>query len=365
MRAQERHLRQFGSFVRFCGFLGLVAALFCLVLSDVPARASVAVLVEQPYGGLSRINPAGHSAVYLDRVCAESPTKLRACQEGELGVVLSRYDGIDRYDWLAMPLVSYLYAVDSPEQIPETMDRAGEIQIRDAYRRAHLEAIAPDLADGKTPPGNWYELVGSSYDRTIYGFSVKTTPEQDEGLIAAFNDRKNIERYNGAFINCADFARVTINRFYPHAIRRNFIGDFGITSPKSVARGLAYYSAKHPETGLQVFVIPQVKGEIPRSHAIEGVSESLLKKYGVPLVVLSPTTTAAIFVAYISHDRFAMPKNAPTLDLREVEVRNVAVMKPAVPSGRTVLTKGRVAVPASTVLPATVPPVSTVNGVTE
>jgi hypothetical protein len=269
-------------------------------------------------------------------------------------VVISRYDGIGKYDWLAMPLVSYLYAVDTPEQIPETMDREGEIQIRDAYRRAHLLAIAPDVEDGKAPPGNWYELVGASYDRTIYGFSVKTTPEQDAGLIATFNDRKNVERYNGAFINCADFARVTINRFYPHAIRRNFIGDFGITSPKSVARGLAHYSVKHPETGLQVFVIPQVKGELPRSHAIQGVSESLLKKYGIPLVVLSPTTTAAIFVAYISHDRFAMPKDAPTLDLREAENHSVTVARPAGPSERSVLGKG-----------GSVAPVATANGVTE
>jgi len=339
MRAQERHLRQsdaraFGP-MSVCG--QLVASVCLLLLLSVSARASVAVLVEQPYGGLSKINPAGHSAVYLDHVCAESPVKLRPCREGEMGVVLSRYDGIDKYDWLAMPLVAYLYAVDSPDQIPETMDRAGEIQIRDRYRRAHLEEIAPDLADGKAPSGNWYELVGSAYDRTIYGFSVKTAPDQDAELIAVFNDRKNVERYNGAFINCADFARVTINRFYPHAIHRNFIGDFGITSPKSVARGLAHYAAKHPEAGLQVFVIPQVKGELPRSHPIEGVSESLLKKYGLPLVVLSPTTTAAILVAYISHDRFAMPKDAPKLDLHEAEIKNVPVPKPITPSGRVPL----------------------------
>ena len=334
---------------------GKIAASVCLLLLllSVSARASVAVLVEQPYGGLSRINPAGHSAIYLDHVCAETPVKLRACHEGEMGVVLSRYDDIDKYDWLAMPLVAYLYAVDSPDQIPEAMDRAGEIQIRDKYRRAHLEEIAPDLPDEKAPSGNWYELVGSAYDRTIYGFSVKTTPDQDAELIAVFNDRKNVERYNGAFINCADFARVTINRFYPHAIHRNFIGDFGITSPKSVARGLAHYAAKHPEAGLQVFVIPQVKGELPRSHPIEGVSESLLKKYGLPLVVLSPTTTAAILVAYISHDRFAMPKDAPKLDLHEAEIKSVPVSKPIVPSGRVPLT------PAS--VSTTTPP----GGVTE
>jgi hypothetical protein len=344
MRAQERHLWWSGLRAYSPGnaCARIVASVCLFLLLNVSARASVAVLVEQPYGGLSIINPAGHSAIYLDHVCAESPLKLRACREGELGVVLSRYDGIGKYDWLAMPLVSYLYAVDSPDQIPETMDRVGEVRIRDRYRRAHLEEIAPDLPDGKAPSGNWYELVGSAYDRTIYGFSVKTTPEQDAELIAIFNDRKNVERYNGAFINCADFARVTINRFYPHAIHRNFIGDFGITSPKSVARGLAHYAAKHPEAGLQVFVIPQVKGELPRSHSIQGVSESLLKKYGLPLVVLSPTTTAAILVAYISHDRFAMPKNAPELDLHEAEIKNMPTPKPVVTQGGVPLPSGNV-----------------------
>jgi hypothetical protein len=31
---------------------------------------------------------------------------------GENGVVLSQYRGVDGYDWLTMPLIPYLYAVD-------------------------------------------------------------------------------------------------------------------------------------------------------------------------------------------------------------------------------------------------------------
>jgi len=79
-------------------------------MAPVCARAAVAVLVEQPYGKLNLFNPGGHSAVYLDHVCAESPLKLRPCRPGELGMVISRYDGIGGYDWVAMPLV-----VISPE----------------------------------------------------------------------------------------------------------------------------------------------------------------------------------------------------------------------------------------------------------
>jgi hypothetical protein len=281
------------------------------------AHASVAVLLEQPYGKLGHFYPSGHSAVYLDHVCADGPTKLRMCSPGELGVVLSRYDGISDLDWIAMPLTAYLYSVDSPAKIPATMDKAGEIAIRDAYRRAHLETIAPDAADGAMPEGNWYELVGSAYDRTIYGFSMKTTAEQDEALIAEFNDRKNVQRYNGFFRNCADFSRTVINRFYPHAVRRNYIADLGMTSPKQVARGISHYAKKHPEAGLQVFMIPQVKGTLPRSHAAVDLAEGILKRYSIPLTVLSPETTAVVFLAYVGHGRFAMPKDAVVLDLQD------------------------------------------------
>ena len=310
MRAQARY-RRFGAPGKALAG-GVMAAVACAA-----AHASVAVLLEQPYGKLGKFDPAGHSAIYLDHVCAASPIELRPCREGELGVVISRYDGIGTYDWVAMPLMAYLYAVDSADEIPETMDKPSEVLLRDTYRRAHLETVAPDLADGSAPGGNWYELAGAAYDRAIYGFSVKSTAEQDAKLIADFNDHKNVERYNGLFNNCADFSRVTINKFYPHAVRRNFVADLWMTSPKAVARGLGHYGAKHPEAGMQVFMIPQVKGTLPRSHPAEDFAEGVLKRYSVPLVVLSPEATAVVFIAYVGHGRFSMPKDAKVLDLRE------------------------------------------------
>ena len=111
-------------------------------------------------------------------MCAASPIELRPCRPGELGVVISRYDAIDRRDWIAIPLVPYLCAVESPSG-PQTASRARVAQLRDLYRRHELESIAPDLPNGKAPEGNWYELVGSAYLRRIYGFSLATTPEQD------------------------------------------------------------------------------------------------------------------------------------------------------------------------------------------
>jgi hypothetical protein len=299
----------------------------------VGSQASVALLVEQPYGHLGTFDPGGHSAIYLDHVCAATPVKLRPCAPDELGVVISRYDGIQHLDWVAIPLMGYLYAVDSADEIPVAMDRQHEVALRDQYRRAHLESVAPDLADGRAPAGNWYELAGSAYDRAIYGFSVKSTPEQDAGLIAMFNDRRNVERYNGAFANCADFARVTINRFYPGAIRRNFVADFGVTSPKAVAKQLTKYAAQHPEVEFEVFKIPQVRGSLPRSHANEGVSEALVRHYGVPIVLVSPITAGLMLAAYVGGGRFEMPKHAPTMDVGLLEAEAKIMPAAVAPAG--------------------------------
>jgi hypothetical protein len=310
-------------------FRGALALAGVVCALPVAGHASITLLLEQPYGKLNLVDPGGHSAIYLDHICAASPTKLRPCEPGELGVVISRYDGIGAHDWLAMPLVPYLYAVDSVNEIPHTMSKLEVPKVRDAYRRAHLESVAPSLPNGDAPNSgefsNWYELVGASFDRTIYGFRVVTTQEQDEMLLAVFNDQKNdTERYNGIYRNCADFVRVAIDRVYPHAIRRNWIADLGVTSPKMAARGLAHYAAKHPEAKLDVFVIPQVAGDLPRSHGNTGVLEGVLKRYSLPLVLLSPHIEGVVLVSYVVHGRFSVPKNAPELDLTQMEAESMA-----------------------------------------
>ena len=83
---------------------------------------------------------------------------LRPCHDGEYGVVISRYHKIDGYDWLAIPLVPYLYAVDSPNDIPATVDKEQVAALRDAYRKQHLLDLAPDNRRGGSPKAsgtNW------------------------------------------------------------------------------------------------------------------------------------------------------------------------------------------------------------------
>ena len=172
------------------------------------ACASATLLLEEPYGKLGFFTATGHAAVYLSGVCADTPVVLRPCAPGETGIVLSRYDGVGGYDWVAIPLIPYLYAVERPEDVPLFADAKMTAFLRDRYRRKYLEDVAPDGEDGETPGGNWYELVGSSYDRAIYGFEIETTPEQDEALIQKLNSSPNQSHFHLVSRNCADFARM-------------------------------------------------------------------------------------------------------------------------------------------------------------
>jgi hypothetical protein len=308
--------------------------LFCLLAAAATyAHASVALFMEEPYGDFGAVNPTGHAAVYFNHICADSPTSLRPCHDGEYGVVISRYHKIDGYDWLAIPLVPYLYAVDSLADVPPTVDKEQVEALRDAYRKKHLLDLAPDNRHGGSPRGEWTELVGSSYDRTIHGFQVDSTPAQDQRFITTFNDRRNVGHFNLLFHNCADFSRVVLDIYLPHAIHRNFIADVGLMTPKQVARSLVAYGKKHPELDMTAFVIPQVPGSIRRSHPVDGVAESLVKskKYLLPLVVLAPEVTGGVAVAYLVDGRMKLPKSTPVFEIGDEETTN------APPSSRKVL----------------------------
>ncbi|HEX2918770.1 MAG TPA: hypothetical protein VHN81_09630 [Edaphobacter sp.] len=300
----------------------VLSTILLAVLTVRSAGASIALLMEEPYGRFGAFNPTGHAAVYLDHVCAQNLTQLRMCHSGEYGVVISRYHRVGGYDWVAVPLIPYLYAVSSVEKIPRWASKEEVSQLRDAYRRRHLESVAPDTTADTAPRGEWVQLVGSSYDRKIHGFEVETTREQDERFIASMNDRRNVGHFNLFFHNCADFSKGALNLFLPHAIHRNFIADAGITTPKQVGRSLVKYGRKHPELRMSAFVIPQVRGDMPRSHSVDGVAESLAKskKYILPLAVLNPEISGAIIVAYLADGRLKMPKDVRTFDLGDAQV---------------------------------------------
>lgn len=265
------------------------------------ARASATLLLEEPYGKLGFFTATGHAAVYLSGVCAATPLVLRPCAAGELGAVISRYDGVGGYDWVAIPLIPYLYAVERPDDIPLFVDPKMVAFLRDQYRRKHLEAVAPDRDNGETPGGNWYELVGSAYDRTVYAFEIETTPAQDRAFIEKYNSSPNRSHFRTVSSNCADFAKDVINFYYPRALHRSVVADVGITTPKQMAKTLIKYSAHHPQLEFSRFVIPQVPGSVARSTPVHGVVESFLKskKYIVPSAVVSPIFAGCVAAVYV------------------------------------------------------------------
>src|SRR5271166_6386492 len=84
-------------------------ALAMMLASASLANASATLLLEEPYGHMSFFTGTGHAAVYLSNICADSdaPQVLRPCNARETGVVISRYDHVAGYDWLAIPLIPY------------------------------------------------------------------------------------------------------------------------------------------------------------------------------------------------------------------------------------------------------------------
>ncbi len=278
-----------------------------------PVAAEVALLVGEPYGKFGFFNPTGHAAVYLSRVCAASPTYLRMCEPGELGVVISRYNRIGGYDWIAVPVLPYLYAVERPGDVPDVADAAAIARLRDRYRRAHLRLVAPDGPEGEMPSGDWIQLAGSAYDRNIHGFMLPTSPEDDARLVRHLNAKVNQRRFQLFYRNCADFARSIVNFYYPKAVRRNIVADLGITTPKHSAKAMVSYSRRR-EVQLAQFVVPQVPGA-PRSTALRGVSESLVrsKKYVVPLAILQPWVAGSAAAAYLFAGRFNPAGRSPAV----------------------------------------------------
>jgi hypothetical protein len=281
--------------------------LLCLFLClGASARGDVTILLEEPYSYDGAFAGTGHAAVYLTRVCAASPTRLRRCGPGEPGVVVSRYHRIAGLDWVAIPLYPYLYAVDRPQDIPLFADAKLKADLRDHYRRKYLEDIVPDEASGAAPGGDWYELIGSAYDRTLYGFRIETSAEQDDAFIARYNAMANRESYKLVSRNCADFVRDAVNFYYPKAVKRGLFSDLEVSTPKHTAKSLAQYSGRHPELQFTTFVVPQVPGSIKRSRPVRGLTESVFKakKYELPLLIVQPFVAGGFAVAYVAGGRF-------------------------------------------------------------
>jgi len=283
-----------------------------LALAGTRSHAQAALLMEEPYGFFGTVNPTGHMAVYFTRVCAETPVKLRRCGPGETGAVISRYQGIDGYDWVAMPLMPYLYSVEDPASVPERVNRESVTDMRNRYREAHLMSLGEKLDAGNLVHGGWTQLVGSAYQRRIYAFRFETTADQDDALIARMNGHENKSHFDLLYNNCADFTREVMNAYFPRKFHRSLFPDAGVTTPKQVTYKLVRYGKKHPEIHLKVFEIPQIPGYEHWRRSNNDVAEAFFTTgYAIPIALFNPYLAGGLFVDYMVRGRYPLVPKHP------------------------------------------------------
>ena len=286
------------------------ALFFCLLFHLAAPRASAdvgVVLNESLDEDFDRISSTGHSAIYFSRICPESPVKLRLCRPGEVGSVMSNYLNIgedEAYEWNIVPLNIYLFGVEDPRDRPLFASYKIKHLLEERYREKYLSAYCASEACRTGPKAEWREMVAATMIRGVYIFNVSTTETQDLQLIADFNTSVNENHFNGVTRNCADFTKRVINSYFPHSARADYLNDFGMTSPKAVARTFTRYARHHPESNFRVMHFAQVPGVTKRSRVVRSGTEqlfhsgklllpmALISYYSVPVVAASYFTTA-------------------------------------------------------------------------
>src|SRR5947209_5689960 len=160
---------------RFVRTLGLLLFLTCV------ARADIGLMLGESTGrGMSRWTSAGHSAIYLSRVCADTPVHLRLCAPGEQGSVLSNYINFNEdkpYEWNAVPLSVFLYGVDDPDNRPLYASPEVRAALQEHFREKYLKDLCPE-GPCRDSNAHWRDLVAATFVRDEYMFEVSTTLEQ-------------------------------------------------------------------------------------------------------------------------------------------------------------------------------------------
>jgi hypothetical protein len=301
--------------MRVLRIIAFVFVALSVLFSTARCYSQAALLMEEPYGFFGTVNPTGHTAIYFAHICAATPTELRHCEPGELGAVIARYGGINGFDWVAIPLIPYLYSVNDLSAVPDHVDRETVDRLRDQYREAHLMSLGTNIARGNFFRGGWTELIGVAYERRMYAFRFDTTPAQDEAIIERMNGGKNRSHFQLLFNNCSDFSRKVLNQYFPRTFERSIFPDAGMTTPKQIAFKLERYAKKHPDAQLEIFEIPQVPGYRRLSRSNKNISESLITTaYAVPIAILNPYLAGGLFVDYVVRGRYHLiPKNPEKL----------------------------------------------------
>lgn len=291
-------------------WISLACALLFVGLLAAQAHAAVGVILNESLDtSVARITGSGHSAVYLSNVCPETVIKLRLCHEGEQGSVISNYTtlGEDQpYEWNVVPLSVYLYGVENPDHRPLFGSPELKRLLEERYRDKHLAEYCESESCRTSNKAEWREMVGATLSRSLYMFVVETARDQDVAFINDFNSAPNENHFNGMTRNCADFTRRIVNSYFPHATKGDPINDFGMTSPKAVARSFSHYADRHPAARFRVYHFAQLPGAIRRSTPARTGTEQLYrsKKLLLPMLLFAPHELPVFAASYVLTGRF-------------------------------------------------------------
>jgi hypothetical protein len=282
----------------------LVAVVYSHAYGDVGV-----VLDESLNSGVEWVMGTGHTAVYFSRVCPESPVKLRLCRPGEEGSVMSTYVNLHenrRYEWNIVPFSVYVYGVQDLHDRPLFGSPKVKAVLEQRYRDRALSGYCFRKDCRTSEKAEWRDMVGAGMARSMYIFVVRTTVQQDLDLIAKFNALPNENHFNIVVRNCADFAKEVVDTYFPHAAHRDVINDFGMTSPKAVARTFTHYALSHPELRFCVLHFSQLPGTIRRSREARNGTEQLYhaKKLLVPMVIFADYELPVVAAAHVLTGRF-------------------------------------------------------------
>ena len=222
------------------------------------------------------------------------------------------------------PLNVYLYGVENPRYRPMVGSQQIKHVLEERYRENYLADYCTTEFCKTSNKAEWREMVGATQERSMYVFVMATTTEQDRELIEKFNSAPNKNHFNGVTRNCADFTRKVINAYFPGATGPDYINDFGMTSPKAIARSFTRYAKRHPDANFRVLHFAQVPGTIKRSTVARAGTEQLFrsKKLLIPMAIFADQALPFVAGSYLLTGRFDPQtelEKHPTVEATELD----------------------------------------------
>lgn len=292
----------------------LITICLLFYLHIATAKADVGIFLSDPTGkGASRFTAAGHASIYLSNICPASPIRLRICQPGESGSVLSNYArlGEDKpYEWNIVSISIFLYGFEDHAERPFVASLSLKRILEERYRQTHLKELCSNLPCSADLAANWRDMVGTTFVRGLYLIAVKTTPQQDQEFVRVWNAQENANHYNGFTNNCANFVRRALSVYFPNSTSAAYLNDFGMASPKSVAHSFAKYAKRHPELGFYVTRFAQIPSERKTTGVARVGTEAVFhqKKWMLPLLWFGGYELPVMGTAYLLTGRYNLEK---------------------------------------------------------